>query len=468
MKRIIILCLSLALLLACVPTPEEEFVVGKNTESMISAAVDPESEAASIAAELGAPERYQVELKSDGGHLTVSVDAELFLPDGPLPIVRAELRTFNEDDIARYVSALLGDDPYFFDGKLPKSYWRERLDAAIDAIDHWDTYGMNYFNEYDTIEEAKASLSKLQKLLNEAPDEPVRVEPDFTFQQSRTFNSEGEVPSNDTYFSASFVDASGTFGNIWYDNARDIVGSADFWYMRDYNHTNPNFMDVLTDVSKDLKTTQSEAEQQAIAVVQSLGLNDFTLVKSYGSNAYYNEPSDYAPVWTCVFTRKLGAGQVTHANTINMEGDIEYAKRLQNEVIYVDIDDGGVYYLRYEGPLTILETVAEQTNLKPFSEIQTIFERMVLLKDNYADRPLIDGDKYVDDRYVVTEIRLGLVMVHEQNKDTVLLVPAWDFLGHYERTWPEGNVSVRDRDECYPFLTINAVDGSIIDRRAGY
>ena len=40
MKRIIIVCLLLALLLACVPTPEEEFVTHKDTDSMLINAID--------------------------------------------------------------------------------------------------------------------------------------------------------------------------------------------------------------------------------------------------------------------------------------------------------------------------------------------------------------------------------------------------------------------------------------------
>ena len=47
MKRIIILCLSLALLLACVPTPEEEFVVNKGDgtlEEIIHATAAPDGD----------------------------------------------------------------------------------------------------------------------------------------------------------------------------------------------------------------------------------------------------------------------------------------------------------------------------------------------------------------------------------------------------------------------------------------
>ena len=465
MKRIIIVLLSLAMLLACVPTPEEEFVVGKNTESMISAAVDPESEHASTGTELGAPERYREELKSAGGHLFVSVDASVSLPDGPLPIVRIDPCGFTEDDINRYLTVLLGDDPYFFEGKLPKSYWQMRLDEAIDAVEHWDTYGMNYFNEYETVEEARKTLDALNKQLNEAPDEPQRVYSDISFQAAQVRRNGVDLQSNDTNLFLRFVDPSGSFGKIDCENMRELFGTASFEYARNYLKCNISMEPV--DVSNDLKITQEEAQQKALILVQALGFSDFALVKSCGVNAFYNEPKDYTPIWQFLFTRKIGAGQVTYADMLNTHFGPNYQKAMQDEVLYLGIDDAGLYCMRYQGPMTILETVTEQTHLKPFSEIQSIFERMVLLKNNTADHPDGGEAEYLE-RYVITNVRLGLVAVREQDKDTALLVPAWDFLGYHEITWPDGTTSIYDRHECYSFLTVNAVDGSIIDRCMGY
>ncbi len=463
MKRIIILCLLLALFVACVPTPEDEIVVGKNTQTMLAAAESDASAEETNVHKMQVPDRYQCELLSAGGNVTVSVDATIFVPDGPLPIVRVLPRDFTEADAQNFISVLLGSDPYYYDGVYPKSYWRERLDAAIDAIDHWDEGGMNYFNEYDTPEEAREGLEKLNRYLNEAPDEPVRVEPDFSFETVRAYNSEGPIETTDNYMSVPFVDPSQSFGQFHIMNAREISGIADLEYFRDAEKTNPNFFDALSDVTKVLKITQSEAEAKAKAVADALGMTDFVLSKSYGANAYFNGPNDYAPVWTCILTRTFGAAPTTY--TSNNAGSM-FNTDLLSETLYIDIDDTGVYYLRYEGPLDILETVNADAKLLPFSEIQSIFERMVVLKDNKADHPE-EGEVSHSDRYVISEVRLGLALVREQDKDTALLVPAWDFLGYLESTYP-GNTFTSYYDRCHSFLTINAIDGSIIDRSLGY
>ncbi len=92
--------------------------------------------------------------------------------------------------------------------------------------------------------------------------------------------------------------------------------------------------------------------------------------------------------------------------------------------------------------------------LLPFEKIKEIFEKMVLIVDNNADP---GGYKM---RYRITSIRLGLVSIPEQYGEGGLLVPAWDFMGVRE----SADIAKYTTDETYSFLTINAIDGSIIVR----
>ncbi len=463
MKRFFAFLFVMIFLCACVPTPEDDIVVGKNTEHMLATAQQTDVADETALSKLQAPEHYKAELVSTGGHVLVSVDADIKLPNGSLPVVRANSKRFTEEDLRHWTTQLLGDDPYYYDGFLPKSYYRQKLDAALDAIEHWDTYGQNYFNEYDTPEEAREGLSSLYKSLSEAPDEPRRVEPDFSFTPMNRWNDSGKIDTTDDSASVCFVDPSGTYGMIRAMNLKEILGMSEMVYTRDSQHTNP-FFEFEIDVQADLSVTREDAETQAKELIASLGFDDFAFVKCYGMNAYMNEPQDYTPVWTCIFTRAFGAAQTTY--TSNASGGNGYAAPFQSEVLYVMIDDNGLYYLRYEGPIEVLETVTESAALMPFSEIQTIFERMVVLKDNEADHPLESVNEHTD-HYYITEVRLGLVAIREQDKDTALLVPAWDFLGYLERTFPS-ETHTDYTSQTHSFLTVNAIDGSIIDRTLGY
>lgn len=63
----------------------------------------------------------------------------------------------------------------------------------------------------------------------------------------------------------------------------------------------------------------------------------------------------------------------------------------------------------------------------------------------------------------VREAKLGLMRIKERNsKDTGLIIPVWDFMGTYTA---EG---ILFDDDYISLLTINAIDGSIVDRGLGY
>ena len=92
-----------------------------------------------------------------------------------------------------------------------------------------------------------------------------------------------------------------------------------------------------------------------------------------------------------------------------------------------------------------------------FADVTDIFQKMFAVK--------YDGE---DMDVTIDAVRLSYMRVSEQDKNyTGLLVPVWDFYG--SQTWTLGN------GEPYTFcdpdaslLTINAIDGSIIDRSLGY
>ena len=112
----------------------------------------------------------------------------------------------------------------------------------------------------------------------------------------------------------------------------------------------------------------------------------------------------------------------------------EFNREWRYEQCRLLVDEAGVALLEYDAPCAVERIEVEAATLLPFSKIQEIFEKMVLIVNNNAD---VNGS---DQRYIVTEVRLSLVSVPEQNGDGGLLVPCWDFFG----------VSRRDRGLSAP------------------
>ena len=84
---------------------------------------------------------------------------------------------------------------------------------------------------------------------------------------------------------------------------------------------------------------------------------------------------------------------------------------------------------------------------------------MVLIVDNTAD--IYNQDQH----YHITGVRLSLVSLPEQDGDGCLLAPCWDFLGDSPLIYQELADMGLASDGYWCYLTVNAVDGSIIQRQ---
>ena len=99
--------------------------------------------------------------------------------------------------------------------------------------------------------------------------------------------------------------------------------------------------------------------------------------------------------------------------------------------------------------------------LLPFSSIQAIFEKMIVIVDNEYDT----SEEEWTCEYFIDHVTLGLMRLTERNVGSQdLLVPVWDFFGHSVDSYG----IQRGTSGYISLLTINAIDGSIIDRTMGY
>lgn len=127
-----------------------------------------------------------------------------------------------------------------------------------------------------------------------------------------------------------------------------------------------------------------------------------------------------------------------------MKGD-EYVKKFwSEESIEFRINDNGIVGFDYNVPVKEEKIVVNDSKLKDFSEIKQTFEKMVVIANAQKDYPVDIS---------INKVILGYARISEKNSfDTGLLVPVWDFF--------DGNNKI--------VMTINAIDGSVINRQLGY
>ena len=143
----------------------------------------------------------------------------------------------------------------------------------------------------------------------------------------------------------------------------------------------------------------------------------------------------------------------------NGEGNTSFSLPMPYEKLYVDVDADGIFGLRYDYPIDdpVLET--ENAALLPFSDIWGILKSI-------APLTIMSNEKYealrVNDLHI-ERIELGYMCVQKKDQPAQYqLVPVWDFFGRKII-----NDDVYDMYN-YSLVTINAMDGTVIDRTYGY
>ena len=172
-------------------------------------------------------------------------------------------------------------------------------------------------------------------------------------------------------------------------------------------------------------------------------------------------------VWM-LFTRMLDETPVTYTSSYG--GGLEDMDSTLSPWSYerckVIVGDDGIQKVELCNPYEIGEIQTENVKLMSFDEIIKIYEQMMEVSN-------ADITRYETHReYHIRRITLGYMRIYDPTKDsdTGLLVPVWDFFGGFDLTEPDGTSLGKNTGEhsTQSHLTINAIDGTVIDRGLGY
>ena len=443
-------------------------VLKKDTQRMIETAENAEQESLREMAEV--PENMHIfqEVASTRTDVQITIDAEVVMPDTTaMPVVHMRHGEIQED-ILRNIQRLIGNGSGALDD-FPRAYYLAEAQKWADRRDAGE------LDKYDSVEELNAAIAKLLATANEAPETPVFKEEDpLDEARERGCTIYFGWSDQETVFQLNF----GPAGHIYF--LRDIQDDQAFGA---YTVTTEGFNGCLMSANP-INNLQGRIDRGEITLrlpersledatafaqklLQDIGLREFTCVGARIAPLIpnrHNIERNCRCVYEVLFTRQINGVNITYTDVDSSNsafGTNSYAPSWGYEKIQMFVDDAGVFGLLFNEQYEILDTTVPSAKLISLEDAIKSFVNMIELKFARTESSTIKKDATIQ----VTEIRLGLTRVQEKGDlEQGYLVPSWTFFGVYDMDAR----GAQGYDGTDPLLTVNALDGTIIDLNVGY
>jgi hypothetical protein len=531
-RIVLIFITIFALLAGCQKTPDQPVVIQKDLEQMIekgmtesesatSAPAETGMDYAALCAHYGVPERFLADFTDQG--VEVHADIAIELPGTTaLPMARVEAARFSQEQVSALWEALCGDTPMYI---VPETLDKEHYQETILEFQAQLAMATNE----DAIRSLNSNIDDLKKMYEAAPESIEPVPCNGTFNKMEVKHEKTDAASGtQTYLNAtsdpyalrvmysvntlptamSFtvfndVDYENTSGYSYVDkdgNTQNIVPSSgsSLTFQREENLCRYGLDgQILADVTALslsggaaegclLETTPQQAREVVEKLMADTGMGDMVIdrvalytskeapwsgvdmdgklemMEQMGVPRWEDQPETHAYVFRLL--RQVNGVKVEsdHDSSMTRFEEAAIGKEWMYEMLTLAVDDGGVANLFWTGPLSVTEVLTADTAIKPWSEIENVFEKMIIIQN-------IPNTQFEEDLTIdVARVCLSLQRIMERDSFTTgLLVPVWNFYGTRTFTDEQGKVHVAD-EGYFPLLSVNAIDGSVIDPLQGY
>ena len=415
------------------------------------------------------PEKFTGDWTGQEGKLTIHADAQVVAELGTaLPTATVEPREFNQEDVDNLLKVFLKGEPLYSHVQT-----KQELQGHLDYINSPDW----------TSDPGKpsdpASLEARRKELNAWYTAEIAKAP----EEKPILHGFSDSDDPKRIGGTATVD-----GIKWEVSIRnDIDGGWTAAYIERTDYKYRDYSIQLPDASKE------ESIARGNALMQALGLQNFVLTDAQQWSVEL--PGDNG-IWRLYYAPTVngfpiaGARQditQTHDGTVYQDYQYwDYAcKDSENpdtvswdlENILLDVGKNGVLRFAWTAPSTKPVVRQAESTLLPFEEIASIANTMLPeVIVGPKETPLTQLDQYngFDTRMDVdiTKVSLSLMRIRDKGSLQGTIVPVWDFWGTSDWYDAEPNVyGYQEKGMSYdfqPMLTLNAVDGTVVDRQLGY
>ncbi|MDO4273550.1 MAG: DUF6034 family protein [Eubacteriales bacterium] len=449
---------SILTLSAFQKTPDAPIIANKKDGNLEKAILSKDEPKETLNPEL----EWKEQLTSADKKVTISVDAAVEGPEvSRISVVSCMPHYFTLDETKNAIKIFYGDTT-LYDNSLSDKDW---LETEI-IKSRTDLEYLKRNSEYPKIEgqEAQRVVLNLEEEIAWLENKIARLEADY---QTVLDESEGiaeiELKENENGSeSVNVRDSQLPPMQFYVFNDKNVNDSAMGYEMTgsDFSSSTP----LQSTEQLNINISRKEAEQKALEVALSCGIPECKVMSA--AEVQINGQSSY------VFTMGRLVGGVPSMPVFNYDGTRafgtdgeEYREPWRQENIQVAVNDKGVVGFLWEYPPEILKVLNQNVALLSYNEIKEIAKNQLQRTQTADEFELnINGGKVVEiNRIVFSMMRVA----QKGSQDSYYYLPVWDFLGKTvdnNMETQEDAVPVSEKS----FLTINAIDGTIIDRGLGY
>lgn len=434
------------------------------------------------------PKTFTGEWTGLDGYWHVEADAEVIVPEGPMPVAKVARREFTQEDVDNIIQVLLKGNTLY------ENLGQTRKECEED-IEHWEAIlrGDIPYTHDGTIDRVPQLLEKAKERLKTAPNGDERIPADTSFHQpDMTGIQHSGAPMPDEVQGWAEVDGEKMNVSIRQMVPNDFGQTARVWTELYSTPMGPTLEKVVD--QETFKLSREEAQKIGDDIVAGLGLEmvldhmDAVIIEPENWGQYRaqflgktppEKPADM-PGYHLYYTRQVAGQKVGwmegnyRSGSSESDNPAEYTKwSWHTEFLELCIsEEGKVIYFNWEEPYTDPVIENPDAQLMEFSDIRDIFGKMIFVVNQYYRE--IDAKNGFACNYELTVDRVELTLARVHTRENFMegkLVPVWDFYGTsraYTNDEEYKDLVWDGVHENEIHLTINAMDGTILDRALGY
>lgn len=499
---VLAVCLLAGFLAGCEKTPESSIVKEKGAGAVKDYEGGGKDDGVALKEKLKIPESYKNKASYEDGALVIDTDAKVIVPDvSSMDTIAVSAMKADSALLDTVTKAFFGNSRVY-DGLTYTQMTKEQIQKQLTQLKKYKAEGNMDPYQHGKDENGKlqydinAEIERYEKELQTAPEKAEKKEVKPAFGMEYFNEKTGETEKLEDYFAGVVETEQGNYEYTATVSGPDVkvqinkirtdqIDLQEFsaWQEGEYimDNDGPNAMSE-EEIKKMMDISLEEAKKQAEEKVGKLGFD--MEVYNYDYALFYHGEEGVRK------ENVLDTGYLFHFQRVIRKAPLtftaEYGGGLEDmdstlvpwsyERCDVIVGNDGIQQVELMSPYKVGEVRTENVKLMDFDSIMEIYEQMMEVSN-------VDITEYEKQRtYHIKKITLGYGRIYNpaSKNDEGLLVPVWDFFGGFDM---EGELVEQDESgrrtsplsekhsgehSNQSYLTINAIDGTVIDRGLGY